>query len=112
VYELFPKLLGQVFRKEASLAVALIDMDNLKIINDQEGHKEGDMAIVALSQLLQKHVRDSDIVSRWGGDEFVVIAPFTDSDQMERLMQRIIVQPNSKGVKFSYGIASYPEDGR
>ena len=55
------------------LAVYLFDLDNLKHINDTFGHMRGDQTISAFAELLREQTRESDILSRFGGDEFVVI---------------------------------------
>lgn len=112
VQELYPKLASQAKRKNSTLSVALIDMDNLKNINDQQGHKQGDQAIMALCNICLSRLRGSDILARWGGDEFVIIAPFTGVEQMEMLVQRIREASLSAGVEFSYGIASFPGNAR
>ena len=59
--------------KDMPLAVYLFDLDNLKHINDTFGHMRGDQTISAFAELLREQTRESDILSRFGGDEFVVI---------------------------------------
>jgi diguanylate cyclase (GGDEF)-like protein len=59
--------------KDMPLAVYLFDLDNLKHINDTFGHVRGDLTISAFAELLRNQTRESDILSRFGGDEFVVI---------------------------------------
>jgi len=65
-------------RTEKKLLLLFIDMDNLKWINDHHGHNEGDRALIDLANILKKTFRDSDIVARIGGDEFVVLSESTD----------------------------------
>ena len=59
--------------EDLPLAVYLFDLDNLKQINDQYGHEAGDVMISAFAQVLRRHTRDTDILCRYGGDEFVLI---------------------------------------
>ncbi len=55
------------------LMVLFADVDNLKIINDEHGHAEGDVALLAIADILRNVVRGSDVIGRWGGDEFVIL---------------------------------------
>ena len=57
-------------------------MDNLKWINDHHGHNEGDQALIALGNILKKTFRESDIIARIGGDEFVVLSESTDEKEV------------------------------
>jgi len=65
---------------EAGGSIVLIDVDELKRINDQEGHDEGDKAIWTVANAIKKLVRGNDHVIRWGGDEFLVILPGMDEE--------------------------------
>lgn len=69
------RLFSESVRYNSSLAIVFLDMDNLKQINDQFGHFAGDRALINLARVLKDRVRKSDIVGRWGGDEFIVILP-------------------------------------
>ena len=71
------------------LALLVIDLDHLKAINDQMGHHAGDAAICVVADALRKTCRAADLPARWGGDEFVVLAPHTNAEQAEALVQRI-----------------------
>lgn len=76
-YELLNVELKHHRRYGSRLALVLLDIDDFKRINDQFGHLEGDRILVALADTLTKHVRESDLCCRFGGEEFVVILPFT-----------------------------------
>ncbi|SCX40717.1 diguanylate cyclase (GGDEF) domain-containing protein [Klenkia marina] len=70
-------------------ALAVVDIDHFKSINDQAGHPGGDAVLRAVAQLLVDGVRDTDEVCRWAGDEFVILLPDTTAEQGERAMERI-----------------------
>ena len=68
-------------KEDAPLALYLFDLDNLKSINDTFGHAEGHRHIRQFAQLLRSHTRESDILSRYGGDEFVVVMKQMKTDE-------------------------------
>ena len=104
--------------KEPGL-VLLLDMDNFKLINDICGHMEGDNFLIEVAEKLKHFCRSSDIVSRLGGDEFMVFMHGVRTEDIEPLISRIIMGLKKdycqKGSQFevtvSIGIAHYPEDG-
>lgn len=64
-------------RHKQQACIAMLDLDNFKQINDSRGHQTGDKVLKALSQLLQQRLRSSDIIGRYGGEEFLVVLPNT-----------------------------------
>ena len=70
-----------VFKKKLHFSFFLIDLNGLKRVNDEYGHKHGDKMIIKAGELLLKICRKSDIVCRFGGDEYVVLCPSTNFDQ-------------------------------
>jgi diguanylate cyclase (GGDEF)-like protein len=82
-----------------------IDMDNLKWINDHYGHKEGDQALIGLAGILKKTFRESDIIARIGGDEFVVLLEATDENS-EALLTRLHENVKDYNAKRSQHILS------
>lgn len=77
-------------KREAShFVICFVDVNDLKKINDKFGHNEGDELIICISQILKKSIRESDIVFRLGGDEFIVIFQNTDIKKSELLWNRI-----------------------
>mgnify|MGYP005835058095 CR=1 FL=1 len=88
-------------RTKKRLLFLFIDMDNLKGINDHYGHNEGDQALIDLANILKKTFRESDIVARIGGDEFVVLSESTDGNG-KKVMTRLyenIEDYNTKGSR-------------
>jgi diguanylate cyclase (GGDEF)-like protein len=70
----------------------MIDIDHFKTINDTFGHQAGDRVLVALSSLLRRHLRRSDIIGRYGGEEFGVLLDRLYEDEAVRLMQRLLLE--------------------
>jgi len=70
-------------------AVLMLDIDHFKHVNDHEGHPAGDRVLKEFARRVQAVVRTNDIVGRWGGEEFVIIAPETDSENAVLLAQRV-----------------------
>lgn len=80
--------LAQSSRNRRPCAVAMLDLDDFKAINDVHGHRAGDRVIVETARRLAATARTADVVGRWGGEEFVVIAPDTARDGATRLAER------------------------
>jgi len=83
--------IARVERAEGNFSVVLVDIDHFKNINDKFGHDIGDEVLKALSRAFQASVREQDMVSRWGGEEFLILLPNTGQsdaiEQAERLRQ-------------------------
>ncbi|MCQ4922455.1 diguanylate cyclase [Tissierella carlieri] len=94
------------------LSLILIDIDNLKKINDSYGHLEGDKAIKVVGQAIQKSIRKEDIGIRYGGDEFIVLLLSQDKNTVDKVIKRIRRQIYKQTVKenidiqISAGVAS------
>ena len=76
-------------RNSRNLSLIFLDIDHFKLINDEYGHDCGDMALRAIAEWIKKSIRESDIVFRYGGDEFVILLSDTDINGAEQLAERI-----------------------
>ncbi|HEV7816796.1 MAG TPA: EAL domain-containing protein [Janthinobacterium sp.] len=107
-------------RMRCKVALLFLDLDNFKMINDSLGHSVGDLLITAVAQRLGECLRDSDTVSRQGGDEFLVLLPaLPDKDAIMPVLIKIMArlqEPFHSGgheisTSISAGVALYPDDG-
>lgn len=91
-------------------SLVLIDLDNLKTLNDEGGHTAGDEALVALADRFRRVLRNGDNVARIGGDEFALILPDTAPEDVPALLERVAKPSNDFGEAptFSYGVALSP----
>ena len=74
---------------DENFAVIIIDIDHFKNVNDTHGHQVGDKVLIEISKLLRRNVRSTDIVGRWGGEEFMIICPKTDLKAAYSIAQNI-----------------------
>ncbi|WP_103654347.1 sensor domain-containing diguanylate cyclase [Agarilytica rhodophyticola] len=81
-----------------SMAVLMIDLDHFKVINDTYGHAEGDNAIRLAAQILESGVRGSDIVARFGGEEFTILIRGISQDSVEQIGKNILSLFNEKAI--------------
>jgi diguanylate cyclase (GGDEF)-like protein len=85
------------------LGVALIDIDLFKNMNDTRGHAFGDQALCAVAEALKAATRSSDLVVRYGGDEFAIIVPETEPDEFAGLLDRIVATVRALELKDALG---------
>ena len=103
-----PRALSGAQHSRLDMAVAVVDLDGLKQINDAEGHAAGDAALRALVVSLRGALREADTLYRTGGDEFVVVAPFTDGAGARAVLRRA---ERMGAPAFSWGVSSLSELG-
>ncbi len=105
-------------RGDRPLALLVIDSDSLKDVNDRFGHDAGNLHLVAIAQAVHTHVRTSDVVARFGGDEFLVLQPDATPEAAAAVAERIRVAVAAATVTaadgsrvsgtVSIGVAGYP----
>ncbi len=111
----------QARQHSESFAVVMMDLNNFKFFNDTYGHLTGDEVLRAVAQTLSAACRDSDVVGRYGGDEFIAILPATDLAGAREVCEHIVDEldrhhfeaaPDSHiPIAMSFGVAIYPADG-
>jgi diguanylate cyclase (GGDEF)-like protein/PAS domain S-box-containing protein len=116
----FSVALTAAMQEKSSVAMLYIDLDNFKFVNDTFGHQVGDQLLLSVTERLKSRVRESDTISREGGDEFMVILPgIRDINIVHRITRGILVklsmpfeiQDQLIGISASIGVACYPQHG-
>lgn len=115
------RLFGQAVRYNRPACVLMIDSDNLKAVNDLYGHEAGNHLLKLAAKCIETELRHTDVLARYGGDEFVALLPETAAARGLEVAQRILKAVAATPLEFegtrietsvSIGLASYPEDGR
>lgn len=120
--DLFEAALQQAAAEGRPLGIAMVDMDNFKLLNDVHGHQVGDEVLKRTAAVMRRCVRPQDIVGRYGGDEFLFLFPGANKSESERIMERVDAAIRAEKVdvagvdhlvplRISWGVAAYPEDG-
>ncbi len=91
---------------EGDYIALFIDLDNLKEINREHGYRAGDVAIKTVAESIIQHVRKTDLVIHWGGDEFAVLLYATTSAATKDIAERILAHINELGYQVSIGIGN------
>jgi len=107
-------------RYKSPLTLAFLDLDDFKAVNDKYGHDRGDELLRYVADILEELTRDSDVVSRYAGDEFIVILPGIGSDESLLLIQRLQdyfhknpmeIEGQQIPISISFGLSSIEDEG-
>ncbi|MBS4174895.1 EAL domain-containing protein [Bacillus sp. FJAT-49736] len=119
---MFRRYLNNVLQQSNcdTLAILFLDLDRFKMINDTRGHTAGDLLLKKATQFLLKAVQSEGIVSRQGGDEFIIILENATKDKASEIAKRILtefsnpihIEKEEFFITPSIGVSMYPEDGR
>ena len=119
IKERFDELVKRYKRNTSVFSVIMCDIDNFKSFNDQYGHECGDKVLVHIAALLSGYCRESDVLARWGGEEFLLLLPDTNDEGAGYLAERIRVGLESSTCEcdcfsltmtMTFGIAEYSEE--
>ncbi len=104
-------------RYHTEFSIILLDIDHFKLVNDQYGHTVGDSVLMELAQILQSHVRKTDTVGRWGGEEFLILSPNSGKEEALLFAEKLRIAIESFSFTTigtqtaSFGITDYqPND--
>ena len=119
--ETFDREIERIIRKERKISVIMADVDCFKSINDSYGHVVGDLVLAHIAQILKNNTRSSDILCRYGGDEFILILPecsnreaISRSESIRTLVAQSTLELDGKNIQkitLSFGISELPENG-
>ena len=100
-------------RKKETYALIILDIDNFKVFNDTYGHDRGDRIIREVARIMKREFQDTDILSRFGGDEFLIFLPFRqERPQLPAGLEKLIrFEADGLICTNSIGVALYPQDG-
>ncbi len=116
--KIFVQQMEDCKRMSESFSVVMLDIDHFKVINDEYGHRKGDVVLAQIADIIVKSVRGDDAVGRYGGEEFIVLLPTATAEKAYEIAERIRknieeadLLEDGKKVTISAGIAVYPEMG-
>lgn len=107
---------GMFARYNHTFGAIIIDIDDFKVVNDTYGHLVGDQVLIDIANILKENVRKSDIVGRWGGEEFLIIVPRTNKEELLEISSKLKDYISnydyklSKQLTASFGLALYTDN--
>lgn len=107
------KEIGRVMRYRQRLSIAIIDIDHFKHVNDSFGHQGGDVVLIEFSALIMDRIRKTDLLGRYGGEEFVIIMPSTPLESAAEIANRLrkavsaFIFTRARRITCSIGVAEY-----
>jgi diguanylate cyclase (GGDEF)-like protein len=115
--DMLEKAMAFANRHQQHLSLIMVDLDDFKVINDTYGHETGDQVLTSFAQLMNGFIRKEDVAARFGGEEFILMLPGTDLEQVaimaERLrtqMENVTFSTSQSRVTASFGITQYRPD--
>ena len=108
--------INRLKRYNSGLSIIMFDIDHFKTVNDTFGHDVGDEVLIKLSGMINEYIRDTDIFSRWGGEEFIILLPHTKIKDASNLAERIRGKVENKYFKgpntvtCSFGVTEHQFD--
>ncbi|HWK23650.1 MAG TPA: GGDEF domain-containing protein [Ureibacillus sp.] len=117
IMDKFVSLSQKATKRGLKMAVLISDVNDFKKVNDQHGHDYGDIVLMSIAKSLKNVFNKPDIIARWGGDEFLVLATFSNADELnkkihnfQRNLSSITLEEQETTISVSIGYAIYPTD--
>jgi len=113
ITQLLENEVRRALRYDTGFSVIMMDIDNFKAVNDRFGHQAGDTVLKKIADVIRKGVRATDLVGRWGGEEFIILSPETDvagstslAEKMRILLEAVDFDQIG-GMTASFGVAAF-----
>jgi diguanylate cyclase (GGDEF)-like protein len=112
-FEIAGTELARMNRYKHPFTIAYLDLDNFKVVNDNQGHEAGDDLLQSIAGFIESTIRSSDLIARLGGDEFAILLPETNEEQARAVMDKIsaslyeTLQKHGPAVTLSIGVVTY-----